>query len=103
MKAEKIIVGVVSGFFLLLTIGGALFMYVGEWIERRKLPPEMQTPDAIQKYYDGAVCLACDFGGGILILIGISSMITVFLVWSLVEVARISKAPEQETHAQRDA
>jgi len=103
VKAEKIFVGVVSGFCLLLTIGGALLMYVGEWLERRKLPPEMQTPEAIQKYYDGAVCLACDLGGGVMILIGISSMIAVFLVWSLVEVARIVKTPEQETHAQRDA
>lgn len=87
---------VVAGFSLLISICGALLMYLGEWIERSKLPPEMQTPEAIQKYYDGAVCLACDFGGGILILTGISSAITVLLAWSLMELGGTSKALDRD-------
>ena len=66
-------------------------MYAGEWIARRKLPAEMQTPEAIQKYYDGAVCWECDYGGGILILFGLSSAVTVLLVWPLIEVAGTSR------------
>ena len=92
MKAKRITVGVIAACFLLLSIGGAVLMYVGEWMERRKLPAEMQTPEAIQKYYDGAVCLGCQLGGGILILVGIGSTITVMLVWSLIEVSTIFKS-----------
>lgn len=39
----------------------------------------MQTPEAIQYYYDGAVCLTCEFGGWfvgfLFVAIGIVSVI----------------------------
>jgi hypothetical protein len=87
VKQVRALVAGLAGFFLLFTIGGVLLMYVGEWLARRQLPPEMQTAKAIQTHFDGAVCLACDLGG-ILILMGLSLAIVILLAWSLVEFAR---------------
>ena len=73
--------------FFLIVIGlcfagaliGIIAMEVTEHLARLDLPPEMQTPEAIQKNYDGAVCLSCDlnkfafgffgFGFGFLFLV----------------------------------
>jgi hypothetical protein len=56
-----------------------LIGFIAERIARSKLPPEMQTPEAIQYYYDGAVCLTCEFGGWfvgfLFVAIGIVSVI----------------------------
>lgn len=40
-----------------LCVGGAGFFLVQEFIARSSLPLEMQTPEMIQRYYDGEVVL----------------------------------------------
>ncbi len=58
---------VVSFGFGLISI---MVAYLLEFQARQELPPEMRTPEAIHKYYDGSVCLGCE-------AIGIALMISV--------------------------
>jgi hypothetical protein len=46
----------------------AYFNYL-EYQARQDLPPEMRTPEAIQYYYDGSVCLGCDVAGAALFIL----------------------------------
>jgi hypothetical protein len=75
---------------LLLTIGGLVLMYVGEWLARRGLALEIQTTEAIQKNFDGAACLPCTTDGGVLILMGIGLAIISLLALSLFKLFRVS-------------
>lgn len=47
--------------FLLFGLGviGVGTTVVGEYQARLALPPEMQTAQAIEMYFDGAACLSC--------------------------------------------
>jgi hypothetical protein len=51
--------GLSFAFGILLLI---YFNYL-EYQARQDLPPEMRTPEALQSYYDGSVCLGCDVAG----------------------------------------
>ena len=69
-------------------IFGALIAVVGEWNARRQLPPEMRSSESIQRYYDGAVCLDCSIGGGMVVIgsIFVGGIIT--LVWLILELVQ---------------
>jgi hypothetical protein len=95
VKELRAALGVIFGFWLLLGVSGALYWFVGEWDARRRLPPEMRTPEVIHRLYDDAVCLECSVGGGMLIVMSVMFGFGVLLVWVLVEVlyARAAGSP----------
>lgn len=62
-------------------LAGILVIAVGEWIARRQLPPEMRSPEAIQYYFDGLVCLACGIWGSALIGAAILMASVLGLFW----------------------
>ena len=86
MRALRVALGVIFGFFLLLGAGGALYWVVGEWSARRSLPPEMRTPEVIHTVYDDAVCLECSLGGGMLLVFSILFGAAILFIWVLIEV-----------------
>ena len=65
---------------------GVIYMTVLEYQARLELPPEMQTPEAIQMYYDGAVCLSCDISRIFFALLSIGLGIIILLGWGIYEV-----------------
>ena len=52
-----------------LGIGFFLYFHFLEYQARQKLPPEMRTPEAIQAFYDGSVCLGCDVSATIVLIL----------------------------------
>jgi hypothetical protein len=56
-----------AGICFVLGIGFFLHFQFLEHQARQNLPFGMKTPEAIQKYYDGSVCLGCDISGMILL------------------------------------
>lgn len=76
---------------VVLGISGVLTSVVGEWHARRQLPPEMQSPEAIQYYYDGAVCLGCGIMGFITVAWAIIMGVLFAIIWLLLELAEFSK------------
>lgn len=86
MKQLRAALGVIFGFWVLLGVSGALYWFVGEWDARRRLPPEMRTPEVIHKLYDDAVCLECSLGGGMILVVSIVFGFGVLFIWMLIEV-----------------
>ena len=86
MKYLRAAFGVILGFWVLLGVATTLLMFVGEWAARRRLPPEMRTPEAIYKYYDDAVCLACSLNGGMILVLSIVAALGVLMIWMLIEI-----------------
>lgn len=67
---------------------GVLFLVYFIYLEhqaRQELPPEMRTPEAIQYYYDGSVCLGCDISGMISFMIFSSIGILILIIWGIYE------------------
>jgi len=97
MKELRTVLGFVFGFWLVLGIAGASYMFVGEWDARRKLPSEMRTPEAIHKLYDDAVCLDCS-GGGVLVVVSILFGAGVLFIGMLIEVINhsVTRRPHNE-------
>ncbi|MBC7900821.1 MAG: hypothetical protein H7070_12310 [Saprospiraceae bacterium] len=52
---------------------------------RQQLPPDMQTTEAIEAYYDGAVCLACDFASIGIAFLSICLGAILLLLWGIYE------------------
>jgi hypothetical protein len=71
-----------------LGIIGVVAMTIMEFQARQTLPPEMQTPEAIQSIYDGAVCLSCDLNRTMFGILGFGSGILVLMFWGIYEVVR---------------
>ena len=67
-------------------IVGVVAMTTMEYQARQALPPEMQTPEAVQSLYDGAVCLSCDLNRIMFAILGFGSGIIVLLFWGIYEV-----------------
>ena len=82
--ARKIflILSVVS---IVTTLSGVLVLTGMEYQARAALPPEEQTVEAIYQYYDGAVCMSCDYGRVFIALIGSTAFLTVLFVWGVYE------------------
>jgi len=97
MKFEQNIVAMRKAYAIALTgcvvlgVAGVLIGVIGEWHARRQLPPEMQSPEAIQYYYDGAVCLGCGIMGFIIVAWAIIMGILFAVIWLLLELARSRK------------
>lgn len=77
---------------LALGVGGVLFAVVGEWNARRKLPPEMRSPEAIQYHFDGSACSECELGGFMMVFSAIFMGGLLALIWFLLELAERKKA-----------
>ncbi len=75
-----------------LGIVGVLVGILGEWHARRQLPPEMQSPEAIQHHFDGAVCLGCGIMGFTMVAGAILMGVLFALIWLLLEHAESRKA-----------
>jgi hypothetical protein len=79
-----------------LGIIGVMAMTIMEFQARQTLPPAMQTPEAIQSLYDGAVCLSCGLNRIVFGILGFGSGILVLLFWGIYEtVGGIRKQPSQ--------
>jgi len=68
---------------------GLLFLVYFNYLEyqaRQELSPDMRTPEAIQKYFDGSVCLGCDIPGMVLMLLFFSIGIFAILLWTAYEI-----------------
>ena len=98
MKSLRTGFGVALGFFVLLGVAGVLDIAVGEWNARRQLPPEIRTPEAIQRYYDGLVCLGCYLRGGIVLMICFLAGVVVLLMWGAAEV--VNRTPRKSGEGQ---
>lgn len=72
-----------------LVFGSAIIGVVGleiaEFLFRLELPPEQQTAEAIQRDYDGVVCLGCSIVKGVILFAGSFGAIVLVLVWVFVE------------------
>jgi hypothetical protein len=69
-----------------LGIASFVYFYYLEYEARQKLSPEMKTPEAIQKYYDGSVCLGCDIAGIGLMLLFFALGILTTVLWGIYEI-----------------
>ena len=76
---------------LALGVFGVLFAVVGEWNARRKLPPELRSPEAIQYHFDGSVCLGCELGGSMIVVSAIFIGGLLAIIWFLLELAEHRK------------
>ncbi len=89
MSSERSVMRKAFAIVLVLCVAfgvvGVLIAAVGEWNARRQLPPEMRSPEAIQYYYDGAVCLGCSIGGGMVVIGAILMGGIIALVWLIAE------------------
>ena len=68
-----------------LGITSFLYFYFLEYQARQNLSPEMKTPEAIQKYYDGAVCLGCDIAAILLLAVFFAVGIMMLVLWGFYE------------------
>jgi hypothetical protein len=75
-----------SAFCFVAGMAGIIAMQVMEYQARQSLPPEMQTPEAIYTYYDGAVCLGCDVAQIAFGAIGLVSGLLVLACWGIYEI-----------------
>lgn len=65
-----------------------LFLVYSRYLEyqaRQQLPPGMKTPEAIQYYYDGSVCLSCDIAGMALFILFTAIAAIIAIVWGIYE------------------
>jgi hypothetical protein len=62
---------------------------------RLHLTPEMRTPEAIQYYYDGAVCLGCDFGRIAISLLSFTAGLFLLFLWIIYEAVSIVRKSVQ--------
>lgn len=83
-KAFAIVLAICAAFGVL----GVLLAVVGEWDARRQLPPDMRSPEAIQRYYDGAVCLGCSIGGGMVVIGSVFMTGIIVLIWLIVDLGQ---------------
>ena len=74
-----------AAFFFGLGILFPLYFVYLEHQARQELPPEMRTPEAIQKYYDGSVCLGCDISGIASFMIFSAVGIFIVIIWGIYE------------------
>ena len=58
----------VFAFCVAVGVAGISIAVGGEWNARRQLPPGMRSPEAIQYYFDGSVCLSCEMWGFMLMV-----------------------------------
>ena len=79
---------------MVLGIAGVLVSVIGEWHARRQLTPEIQSPEAIQHYFDGAACLGCGLMGFMMVASAIFMGILFALIWLLLEFAESRKSSE---------
>jgi hypothetical protein len=74
-----------------LGIVGVLVSVLGEWHARRQLPPELQSPEAIQHHFDGAACLGCGIMGFTMVAGAIFMGVIFAIVRLLLELAESRK------------
>lgn len=70
---------------IVLGIAGILVSVGGESYARSQLPPDLNSPEAIQYYYDGAVCLGCQIIGAAIFFIALALGGMTSLVWIVYE------------------
>ena len=85
--ARKVFLVSALGFFI-VTVAGIVAMTLMEHNARMALPSEQQTPEAIERLYDGAVCLACDLWRIFIAMFGSIVVIGTLLLWGLSEIGR---------------
>jgi len=68
-----------------LGIGFFLYFHFLEYQARQKLPTEMRTPEAIQRIYDGSVCLGCDISATILLILFFAIGTFIAVLWGIYE------------------
>lgn len=78
-----LILGVV---IVVATLSGVIVLTGMEYQARAALPPEQQTVEAIRRNYDGAVCLACDFGRISIAFLGSIAFFAVMSAWGIYEI-----------------
>jgi len=78
-----LILGVVC---IATTLSGVIILTGMEYQARAALPLEEQTVEAIYRNYDGAVCLACDYGRIFIAMFGSLAFVAVLLGWGVYEV-----------------
>ncbi len=71
---------------VIATLSGIIVLTGMEYQARAALPLEEQTAEAIYRNYDGAVCLACDFGRIFFAMFGSLAFVAVLLGWGIYEV-----------------
>jgi hypothetical protein len=79
---------ILSVVVLIATLGGIITLTVVEYQARAALPPDEQTAEAIASLYDGAVCLACDYGRVFLGMLGPLMLGAVLIAWGIYETGR---------------
>jgi len=85
MKVGRIFFVIATILCLGLGLAGFVYMTVLEHQARQELPPEMRTPEAIQMYYDGAVCLICDISRIFIAFFSIGLGSIILLCWGIYE------------------
>jgi cytochrome bd-type quinol oxidase subunit 1 len=79
---------ILSVFVMIATLSGIIALTVMEYQARAALPPHEQTAEAIASIYDGAVCLACDYGRIFIVMLGPLAFVAVLIGWGIYEVGR---------------
>ena len=98
MKFEQNIVAMRKAYAIVITgcaalgIAGVLVGVIGEWHAGRQLPAELQSPEAIQHHFDGAVCLGCGLMGFMMASSAIFMCVLFAIIWALLELTESRKA-----------
>ena len=70
---------------------------ITERVARLNLPPEHQTPEAIQYYYDGAVCLLCEVDGWFVAFLIIVCGVIALVLYAFVDLFETLQKIKKET------